>query len=226
MVSVQVLKTKLRNSLSVLTLLAGALLLVSVSWEIIAGDETQSSHRYMTIQLIVCLLFLLDFFVRWSASSHRGRFFLNNSFFFLVSIPYLNIIAWYGIRLPHDVMMLVGVVPMIRTFLASYMVVRWLVATRIRQIFFTYIFTAVTFTYLAALVFYAYESKVNEHLQGFGNALWWAWMNFTTVGASIFAVTPVGKVLSVLLPTLGMLMFPIVTAYLMQRYPYRGADKK
>ena len=47
----------------------------------------------------------------------------------------------------------------------------------------------------------------------FGDAIWWASMNLTTVGADIFAVTAVGKILTVLLPTLGMMMFPIFTVY-------------
>ena len=52
----------------------------------------------------------------------------------------------------------------------------------------------------------------------FGDAIWWASMNLTTVGADIFAVTAVGKILTVLLPTLGMMMFPIFTVYVTQIY--------
>ena len=43
-------------------------------------------------------------------------------------------------------------------------------------------------------------------------------MNLTTVGADIFAVTAVGKILTVLLPTLGMMMFPIFTVDVTQIY--------
>ena len=38
----------------------------------------------------------------------------------------------------------------------------------------------------------------------------WMW---TTVGSNIIAVTPTGRVLSVLLAALGMMMFPIFTVY-------------
>ena len=66
-----------------------------------------------------------------------------------------------------------------------------------------------------------YEVAVNPRLHGFGNALWWAWMNVTTVGAEIFPVTAVGKVVCVLLPSLGMLFFPIFTTYILQEYAPR-----
>ena len=67
-------------------------------------------------------------------------------------------------------------------------------------------------------MFYDYELGVNDRLHGFGNALWWAWMNVTTVGAAIFPVTAVGKVLAVLLPALGMMFFPIFTIYVTNMY--------
>ena len=55
-------------------------------------------------------------------------------------------------------------------------------------------------------------------LTDYGDALWWAWMNVTTVGAAIFPVTAVGKVVCVLLPIVGMIFFPIFTVYISQYY--------
>lgn len=46
-------------------------------------------------------------------------------------------------------------------------------------------------------------------------------MNVTTVGAEIFAVTAIGKVITILLPTLGMMMFPIFTTYILQEYTHK-----
>ena len=45
------------------------------------------------------------------------------------------------------------------------------------------------------------------------DALWWAFMDVTTVGSNIYAVTATGKTLSVVLAALGMMMFPIFTVY-------------
>jgi len=62
------------------------------------------------------------------------------------------------------------------------------------------------------------DNAWNDRLDGFGNAQWWAWMNVTTVGAAIFPVTAIGKVVCVLLPMLGMAMFPIFTVYVTDLY--------
>lgn len=206
------------RTLNVLKVIAGIVLLVSLSWEILAGDGNHFSHSFLWIQFAVCALFLVDFFVRWSTTDRKRGFFLRNLPILLLSIPYLNIVGWCGIGLSREWAMLIGLMPMLRAFLALYVIVQWLVSDKLRMLFTAYLLTVTLFTYLSALVFYDYEAGVNTKLEGFGNAFWWAWMNVTTVGAAIFPVTAVGKVFSVLLPALGMLFFPIFTTYILQEY--------
>lgn len=208
------------NWLGILKLVAGVTLLVALSWEIIAGDHIHLSTTYLTIQFFVCVIFLYDFLLRLLQSGCKGRFFLRHLFYLLISIPYLTLLSWTGIRMTHDWGILVGLIPLLRAFLAMFIIVQWMVRgkNRMRWLFAAYIFTVVVFTYISALIFYDYEVLVNPKLQGFGNALWWAWMNVTTVGAAIFPVTAVGKVVCVLLPSLGMMFFPIFTTYILQEY--------
>ena len=214
-------RTEIRNCLSILKVIAGVLLLAAISWEIIAGDHMHFSRNYLIIQLVVCNLFLCDFFVRWAASERKARFFGRNFLVLLISIPYLNIIDWSSAELPRYWATLIGIMPLMRAFLAFYIVVQWLVDNKVRKLFFAYIFTVVVFTYISALVFYDYEILVNSKLHGFGNALWWAWMNVTTVGAEIFPVTTIGKIFCVMLPSLGMMFFPIFTTYVLQEYSHK-----
>ena len=96
--------------------------------------------------------------------------------------------------------------------------VQWLLDSAVERIFGAYVVTVVGVTYLAALMFYDYEIDVNDQLHNFGNALWWAAMNTTTVGSSIIPVTVAGKLLSVLLPIIGMMFFPIFTLYVTNIY--------
>lgn len=212
-------RTAPADLLGVLKLLAGMVLLVALSWEILAGDHVHLSTTYLTIQFFVCVIFLYDFLVRLLQAERRLRFFVRHLFYLLISIPYLTLISWTGVRMTHDWGILVGLVPMLRAFLAMFIIVRWMaLRNRIQWLFAAYLFTVVVFTYLSALVFYDYEAPVNPKLEGFGNALWWAWMNVTTVGAAIFPVTAVGKVVCILLPSLGMMFFPIFTTYILQEY--------
>ena len=60
----------------------------------------------------------------------------------------------------------------------------------------------------------------------YGDALWWAFMDVTTVGSNIVAMTTTGRVLSVLLAALGMMMFPIFTVYITNLIQQSNEKKK
>lgn len=204
--------------LNVLSLLAGGCLLVAVSWEILAGNPRHYSTNYLLLQGVVCVIFLADFFVRMVLAEHSWRFFVRNLYFLLLSIPYLNIVDWTGVVLSHEEAMLMGLVPLLRALLGLYVLFSWIIENKVTRLLTSYVLSLSVFTYFAALVFYDYEVRINPSVHDFGDAVWWACMNLTTVGADIVAVTLIGRVLTVLLPTMGMLMFPIFTVYVTQLY--------
>lgn len=206
------------------SLIAGIALMVGISIEVLTGNHLAYSSWYMWLQLVVCVVFIIDFLSEMLCARPSHHYAVN-ILFLLISIPYLNILQWCGVAMSHDVAGAVMALSLIRAFVAMAVVVRWMLDSRVSRIFGAYIFTVVCFTYLAALMFYDYEILVNDHLHGFGNALWWAWMNVTTVGAAIFPVTAAGKILAVLLPGLGMMFFPIFTIYVTNIYTAKGDDK-
>ena len=174
------------NFARMINLLAGVALLVGVSIEVLQGDHLSYSSWYMWLQLVVCIIFMIDFAVAMAASTGKSRkWFWLNLLFFLISIPYLNILDWLHVDTHRGVAVAVAALPLLRSFIAMGVVVWWFIVGKVSRIFAAYLFTVVCFTYLAALIFYDYEILVNDKLHGFGNALWWAWMNTTTVGAAI-----------------------------------------
>ena len=197
----------------IINLLAGIALLVGISIEVLTGNHHTYSEWYLWLQLAVCIVFLIDFASALTTRNASARYYALNLLLLLISIPYLNILHWLGIVPHRGVAVVVAALPLVRSFVAMGMVVQWFIGSGVKRLFGAYLFTVVCFTYLAALMFYDYEVGVNAHLHGFGNALWWAWMGVTTVGAAIFPVTAIGKVLAVLLPALGMMFFPIFTIY-------------
>lgn len=80
--------------------------------------------------------------------------------------------------------------------------------------------------YILSLVFFVAELKVNPLVKDYADALWWAFMDATTVGSNIIAVTFIGKVLSVVLAALGMMMFPIFTVYITSIIERRNKEKE
>lgn len=214
--------------LGILKVIASVVLLAALSWEVLHGYRLHFSPLYLEIQLCVCLLFLFDLFVRWVLAEGKWSFFVRNLPVLIISVPYLNLLDWTGFMPGREAAMLIGIMPLARAFLAMIIVVNWLVNGGIKRLLTAYLLVMVVFTYLAALVFYDFESARNVAVDSFGNAMWWAWANLVTIGSPIEAVTVVGKVLTVLLPVLGMALLPIFTTFVSQEYDVRrqAAQKK
>ena len=209
--------------INILTLVASLLLLASLSVESIYTQElAQFTDVYEAAMLVVCLIFILDFFVLMAVSPHPVRFLVRNFVVLLLSVPYHTIAKYLDIALSHDEQLVLSGVVMLRGVMAIYITLRWLIARPSTRLLWAYITTVVVCTYFGALLFYEYEAPVNSAVRGFGDALWWAAMNMTTVGAEIFPVTAIGKVICVLLPIIGMAMFPVFTVYVTSLYDRSG----
>ena len=105
-------------------------------------------------------------------------------------------------------------------------VVGWLSYNKASSLFTSYLTMLLATVYFSSLIFFVLEHKVNPLVPDYGEALWWAFMDVTTVGSNIYAVTVTGKVLSVLLAALGMMMFPIFTVYVTSLVQKANLDKK
>jgi len=210
---------------NILSLLAGIAIIVSLSIDILSTGSYTLDKGYMEVQLAACIIFLADFFIRLYAAHDKRRFWAQNWFMLLVSIPYLNIVGWLGLTPGKDWYLVLKSLPIIRGIWAMWMIIGWTATKKSSGLLLSYLLTVCGFTYLAGLIFYAYEMGVNPHLTSFGNGLWWAWMGVTTVGAAIFPVTTIGKILAVALPSLGMMMFPVFTVYLISSLKKKNGSK-
>ena len=98
-------------------------------------------------------------------------------------------------------------IPLVRGGYAMAIVVGWLTYNKASSLFVSYLTMLLATVYFASLAFFVMEHKVNPLVTGYGDALWWAFMDVTTVGSNIIAVTATGRVLSVLLAALGISAF-------------------
>lgn len=207
---------------NLLTLLGGVLILISLSVDIMRNrNDFSFDGGYLALQFWVCVVFLIDFFLNLYYASDRGRFFLRNIFFLLVSVPYLNILMWTDCTPSAELYLILKILPLIRAVFALYVMIRWVIKYDFNNLLISYLFTTAIVTYLSALIFFSYEVGVNPKIDSFGDSIWWAGMSVTTVGAEVFAVTAIGKVLSVLLPGVGMMLFPIFTTNFILLYQNR-----
>lgn len=200
--------------LHVIMLALSIFLIVSISIDSFSGEVFYGQPRFMKTQLYICVVFMADFFIELLMSERKWHYLATHFVFLLVSIPYLQIIHHFNLTFSMNVMYLLQFIPLVRGGYAMAIIVGWFAYNKATGIFVTYLVTLLATVYFASLVFFMFEHSVNPPVKEYSDALWWATMDVTTVGSNINAVTPVGRVLAVLLAALGMMMFPIFTVYI------------
>ncbi|WP_289818467.1 potassium channel family protein [uncultured Duncaniella sp.] len=198
--------------MNLIVLILSVLLIVFISVD--TFKNFLENHSYMVFQLWVCIFFIADFFMELTYSDKKWSFVRRRLAFLLLSIPYLNIINLTGMHLSGDVLYFVRFIPLARGALAMSIVIGYLSSNAVTSLFMSYIVILLMITYFCSLIFYAMEQPVNYQVTTYWSALWWALMNMSTVGCDISPVTVAGKIVAVILPIAGMIVFPLFTVYL------------
>lgn len=199
--------------LHLLILALSIFLVICISIDSYKNEAFYKEPQFMKVQLWICVIFLADFFIEFFLSPDKKNYLATRFIFFFVSIPYNAIISHYGWEFSPMLTYCIRYIPLIRGGYAMSIVVSWFTYNRATGLFISYLMTLLFTIYFSSLAFFLFEKGVNPGVKTYGDAVWWAFMDATTVGSNIVAVTTVGKVLSVLLAAIGMMMFPIFTVY-------------
>ncbi len=197
-----------------LVLILSVSLIVYISYDTFTRRDFLANHGYMTFQLWVCIVFILSFFVEMIFSDNKWRYLGHRFLFLLISIPYLNIVTHYNIPFSPEAMYFVRFIPLARGALALSIVFGYFSKNAITSLFMSYIIIMLMIVYFCSLIFFQFEQAVNPQVDTYWTSLWWAAMNMSTVGCYINPVTDTGRVLAVVLPISGMIIFPLFTVYL------------
>ena len=203
----------LPHFVNILTIILSFGLIAFISFDTFRGADYLENPLYMKYQFYVCILFLIEYLYRFVTSEHKLRYFVLTLPFLFIAIPYLNIIEQYNIHVDHEVLRYICFIPIVRGIVALVVVVNYVSENLASTVFVSYLIVLVPFIYMSGLIFYVAEKAVNPDIKNFWNALWWAGMNASTVGCYINPATPIGKVLSLILSLVGLIMFPLFTVY-------------
>lgn len=192
-----------------------ALLIVYITRITLDGQSFMNDRSYMRLQMWACVVFLVDILFGVFAASDRISYIRQNIFFLLVSVPYLNILGYYGVRLNVTVAYLVHFIPMIRAGYVLAIVTGALTTSdRVKGMSLVYTVLILSSVYFCALVFFIEEHAVNPGVHNLWDALWWAFLDATTVGSNIGSYTVTGQALDVFLSAEGLILFPLFTVYI------------
>jgi hypothetical protein len=209
--------------LHILILLASLALIILITWDACHNISFIANETYLNVQFWICAFFIIDIIVEFFLYPHKWRYLASHIFFLIVSIPYINIIAYYDLPLSPVLQYVIRFVPLIRAGYVLSLVLRVFFSNKISGLLASYIGLLVATVYFASLIFFIEEHGVNPGVTDYWSALWWAFMDVTTVGCNINCVTPVGKTLGAILAAEGLILFPIFTVYVTNALSLRNA---
>lgn len=210
------IKDTVLDAAHIAILALSVMLIVFISYDTFNNIPFLENRAYMTFQLTVCLVFITDFFLELALTPHgRRKAYSRTRWLFLVmSVPYLNIIDSYDMQLSPDALYFIRFVPLARGALALVIVLDYIASNRITGIFVSYVSILLLTTYFAALIFYEREHPVNPHIGSYWNAFIWCSLQTTTLGSPVAPITVAGKIISVILSFMGVIMYPLFTVYI------------
>lgn len=204
----------LRRLFNFLVMALSAAMIVWISLDTFEKRDLLLDYRYMTFQFWVCIVFILDVIVIVMTSDDKVKAFKSHLFFLILSIPYLNIINQLDLHLSADALYFIRFVPLARGALAMSIVIGYLSSNAVSSLFIRYLTIMLMVAYFCSLIFFQREYGINPEVTSYGDALWFSFMNLVTVGCNISPVTVAGKIVAVVLPITGMIIFPLFTVYL------------
>lgn len=197
-----------------MVLILSVLLIVFISVDTFENKNFLENHPYMTFQFWVCVGFIIDFFVEMAFAPRKWRYVRRRFLFLILSIPYLNILNLTGVELSYEALYFVRFIPLARGALALAIVFGYFSKNAVTSFFMSYLVILIMVVYFCSLIFYQAEHAVNPQVNTYWTALWWAGMNMGTAGCYVSPMTVSGRVVAVILPIAGMVIFPLFTVYL------------
>lgn len=198
-----------------LSVLAGSIALIAfISYDTFRNISFIENQRYLHAQFWICMLFLVDIFVEFLISPRKWHYTVTHILFFIIAIPYINILDYFGIAISGEAIYALRFIPMLRAAYVLAIITGALSNNRISSMFIAYIALLLAIVYFSSMMFFVEEHTVNPDCTSYAQALWWAIMCMTTAGSYVGEYTITGKVLSVILSGGGLILFPVFTVYI------------
>ncbi len=201
------------TAMHIIVIMAAALLILIITRDTFENISFLSDPQYLKFQFWICLVFMfeivIDFIFESKSWSHR----LIEVVFFILCLPFANIINYLGLHVSGEIFFVLRLLPMLRATYIIVQVTGTIKTGTMTNLFKAYIILFIVVVYFSSLMFYVEEHPVNAGVDTYWSALWWTIMTLTTAGCYITEVTTAGKILSVILSGGGLILFPVFTVY-------------
>ena len=164
--------------LHVIILLLSLFLIVVISVDTFKNIPFMTQGSYLKIQFWICMFFIADFVLEFFLSKRKLYYLQTHFIFLIVSIPYLNIISYYGIEFSPEITYFLRFIPLARSGYALAIVVGWLSSNKASGLFVSYLTMLLATVYFSSLIFFVIEHKVNPQVTGYDDGRYDSWLKY------------------------------------------------
>jgi voltage-gated potassium channel len=183
--------------------------IIELAVELIHPFSEKTIEIINFIDLIICIIFLGDFFFFLWKSENKSRYLKKHWIDFISSIPFMSFLRTF--RLVRAI----RIIRLLRGFKGIIQIFRLLGTNKLQNILISYILILILVMLYCSMAFYTFEQNVNPNVHNLFDAFWWAFITITTVGyGDIYPSTTEGRIVAMVLSLGGMGLFSLVTAEL------------
>jgi voltage-gated potassium channel len=191
--------------LFILILSCYILLSLLVSAFVQLSEETQILLNY--IDNAICVIFLIDFFIRFRNAQNKLQFLKWGWIDLLASIPNLDVLR------PGRFLRVFRLLRLLRAAKSTVLVYRFIHTNRSQNALISISLIALLMIIFSSIAILQFENVPAGNIRTAEDALWWSYTTITTVGyGDRFPVTTEGRLIGVGLMTVGVGIFGTYTA--------------
>jgi len=157
----------------------------------------------------ICVIFFIDFCVRFSKADSKLKFLKWGWIDLLSSIPSIDILR------AGRMLRLIRLIRIIRAFKSTTEFIHHVFKNKSKGAFTSVSLIALLLVIFSAIIILQVENDPNSNIKTAEDALWWAYVTVTTVGyGDKFPVTTEGRIVAAVLMTAGVGLFGTFTGFL------------
>jgi voltage-gated potassium channel len=196
------------SPLNIIILVLSAYVLIALLIDTVFHLPKEISKLLQIIDVFVCCIFLLDFFIRFFKSTNKLEFMKWGWIDLISSVPTIDFLR------TGRALRLIRLLRIIKAFRSTKNLVNHLFKNKAEGTFTSVAIIALLLVIFSALAILQVENDPNSNIKTAEDALWWAYVTITTVGyGDRFPVTTEGRIIASLLMTAGVGLFGTFAGY-------------
>ncbi len=194
--------------LNLLILILSCYVLIALLADTIFKLPPETSKLLNYIDNIICAVFLFDFVVRFKNADNKLQFMKWGWIDLVASIP-----AFEFMRAGR-MLRLIRILRLLRAFRSTRHIIQHVFKNKIRGTLTSLALFAVLVLLFSSVAILQFETDPSSNIKTAEDAIWWSYVTITTVGyGDRFPVTTEGRIIAVILMTVGVGLFGTFTAY-------------